>query len=62
MRGRPDVQQLVQSFTGSLCYILDYLIEEVFQRQSPSVQDSMLKMSILDRLTAPLWQWSQHSC
>jgi len=52
--GRDDVQRLVQSFTGSHRYILDYLMEEVFQRQSPDIQDFMLKTSILDRFTAPL--------
>jgi LuxR family maltose regulon positive regulatory protein len=54
MRGRDDVHQLVQSFAGSHRYILDYLIEEVFQRQPADVQDFLLKTSILDRFTAPL--------
>ena len=54
MRGRDDVHQLVQSFAGSHRYILDYLIEEVFQQQSADVQDFLLKTSILDRFTAPL--------
>jgi LuxR family maltose regulon positive regulatory protein len=54
MRGRHDVGQLVESFTGSHRYILDYLVEEVFQQQSAEVQDFLLKTSILDRLTAPL--------
>ncbi len=54
LRGRDDVHRLVQSFTGSHRYILDYLIEEVFQRQPAGVQDFLLKTSILDRLTAPL--------
>jgi len=54
LRGHDDVHQLVQSFTGSHRYILDYLIEEAFQRQPAGVQDFLLKTSILDRLTAPL--------
>jgi len=54
LRGCDDVHQLVQSFTGSQRYILDYLIEEVFQRQPAGVQDFLLKTSILDRFTAPL--------
>jgi LuxR family maltose regulon positive regulatory protein len=54
MQGRDDVHQLVQSFAGSHRYILDYLIEEVFQRQPADVQDFLLKTSILDRFTAPL--------
>jgi LuxR family maltose regulon positive regulatory protein len=54
MQGRHDVGQFVESFTGSHRYILDYLIEEVFQQQSAEVQDFLLKTSILDRFTAPL--------
>jgi LuxR family maltose regulon positive regulatory protein len=54
MQRSDDVAQFVQSFTGSHRYILDYLIEEVFQRQPADVQDFLLKTSILDRFTAPL--------
>ncbi len=54
MQGRDDVHELVQSFTGSHRYILDYLIEEVFQGQPADVQDFLLRTSILDRFTAPL--------
>jgi len=54
MRGRDDVHQLVQSFTGSQRYILDYLIDEVFQQQSADVRDFLLQTAILDRFTAPL--------
>jgi len=53
-RGHDDVHQLVQSFTGSNRYVLDYLMEEVFQRQSPEVQDFLLKTAILDRFCASL--------
>ena len=34
MRGLDDTHSFVQSFTGSSRYVLDYLIEEVFQRQT----------------------------
>lgn len=61
-----NVQQLVKSFTGSHRHILDYLIEEVFQRQPTHGQDFLLKTSILDRLTAHAmtamtccWPWSK---
>lgn len=54
MQGRDDVHELVQSLSGSQRYILDYLVEEVFQRQPSNVQDFLLRTSILDRLTAPL--------
>jgi LuxR family maltose regulon positive regulatory protein len=54
LRGSDDVQRLIDSFAGSHRYILDYLIEEVFERQSGDVQDFLLKTSILDRFTASL--------
>jgi len=54
MQGQDDAHSLVESFTGSQRYVLDYLIEEVVQRQPASVQDFLLKTSILDRFTASL--------
>ena len=54
LRGHDDIHQFVQSFAGSHRYVLDYLIEEVFQRQPSAVQDFLLKTSILDRFTASL--------
>ncbi|MCJ7736578.1 MAG: LuxR C-terminal-related transcriptional regulator [Anaerolineae bacterium] len=53
-RGHDDIHELVQSFAGSHRYILDYLIEEVFQRQSPEVQDFLLKTAILDSFCTSL--------
>jgi LuxR family maltose regulon positive regulatory protein len=49
-----DVDGLVQSFTSSHRYVLDYLIEEVFQQQPPDEREFLLRTSILERLTAPL--------
>jgi LuxR family maltose regulon positive regulatory protein len=54
MRGREDVGSFVHAFTGSNRYILDYLIEEVLQRQPDGIQTFLLQTSILDRLTGPL--------
>jgi LuxR family maltose regulon positive regulatory protein len=54
LQGRADAQQIVQSFTGSHRYVLDYLMDEVFQRQSADVRDFLLATSILNRFTAPL--------
>jgi LuxR family maltose regulon positive regulatory protein len=54
MQGSADVQGLVESFTGSHRYVLDYLVDEVFRRQPAGVQDFLLKTSILDRFSAPL--------
>jgi len=54
LSGSDDVRRLVESFTGSHRYVLDYLIEEVFERQPHDVQDFLLKTSILNRFTASL--------
>lgn len=54
MQGRSDVDSFVSSFAGSNRYILDYLIEEVFQQQSDEIKTFLLKTSILDQMSAPL--------
>ena len=54
MQGRHDPQEFVRNFAGSNRFVLDYLIDEVFQRQTAEVQDFLLKTSILDRLSGPL--------
>jgi LuxR family maltose regulon positive regulatory protein len=54
LRARKDVSGFIKAFTGSHRYILDYLIEEVLQRQPSEIQDFLLKTSILDHLSAPL--------
>jgi LuxR family maltose regulon positive regulatory protein len=54
IRGSEDVRHRVDSFTGSNRYVLDYLVEEVFEQQPAGVQEFLLKTSILDRLCGPL--------
>jgi LuxR family maltose regulon positive regulatory protein len=54
MRGEKDIPGFISGFTGSQRYIMDYLIEEVLQRQSPEVRDFLLKTSVLERLNGPL--------
>ncbi len=54
MQGRDDLSSFIESFTGSSHYVLDYLIEEVFERQPVDAQDFLLKTSILHRLSGPL--------
>jgi LuxR family maltose regulon positive regulatory protein len=54
MQQSDDLRRFVADLTASHRYILDYLVEEVFQRQTPDVQDFLRRTSILDRLTAPL--------
>jgi len=54
MQGHEDTTRFIQSFTGSHHFVLDYLIEEVLQRQSKNVQAFLLSTSILDHLCGPL--------
>ncbi len=54
MHGHQDTASFIQSFTGSHHFVLDYLVEEVLQQQSKSVQAFLLRTSILDRLCGPL--------
>ncbi len=54
MQGHKDTTNFIKSFTGSHHFVLDYLVEEVFQRQPESVQTFLLHTSILDRLTGSL--------
>ncbi len=44
----------VDGFTGSDRFILEYLSEEVLDRQEDPVKEFLLQTSILDRLSAPL--------
>ena len=54
MQGHQDTTSFIQSFTGSHHFVLDYLMEEVLQRQSESIQTFLLRTSILDRMCGPL--------
>ncbi|HSB67446.1 MAG TPA: hypothetical protein VLD65_12790, partial [Anaerolineales bacterium] len=54
MQGHQDATSFIESFTGSHHFVLDYLVEEVLEQQSESVQDFLLCTSILDRMCGPL--------
>ena len=54
MRDHTDVGGFIRSFTGSHAYIVDYLAEEVVQRQSSDMQSFLLRTSILDRMCGDL--------
>ena len=54
MQGRADTASFIQAFTGSHRFVLDYLMEEVLQRQPAAVRHFLLQTSILDRLCGPL--------
>ena len=54
LQGRADVAGFIASFAGSHHFVLDYLLEEVLQRQPEPVQTFLLRTSILDRLCGTL--------
>ena len=54
MQGRQDAARFIKSFTGSHHFVLDYLVEEVLQRQPEHVRNFLLQTAILDRLSGPL--------
>ncbi len=54
LQGQQDATGFITSFTGSHHFVLDYLLEEVLQQQSESIQTFLLRTSILDRLCGPL--------
>ncbi|HSB66253.1 MAG TPA: LuxR C-terminal-related transcriptional regulator [Anaerolineales bacterium] len=54
MQGLPDQKSFIQEFTGSTRFILDYLMEEVVNRQTEPVRDFLFQTSILERLCGPL--------
>jgi LuxR family maltose regulon positive regulatory protein len=54
MQGRDDAAAFIAGFAGDDRYIVDYLVEEVLQRQSEHVRHFLLRTSILDRLSGPL--------
>jgi LuxR family maltose regulon positive regulatory protein len=54
MQGRDDVAGFIAGFAGDDRYVVDYLAEEVLQRQPDRVQAFLMQTSILDRLSGPL--------
>ena len=49
-----DVAEFVEAFSGSHRFVLDYLVEEVLDRQTDAVRAFLLESSVLDQLTGPL--------
>ncbi|HEY0509092.1 MAG TPA: LuxR C-terminal-related transcriptional regulator [Blastococcus sp.] len=54
MQGREDVAGFIAGFAGDDRYIVDYLVEEVLQRQSDRVRNFLLQTSVLGRLDGAL--------
>lgn len=54
MKGRADVTAFIADFAGDDRYIVDYLAEEVLNRQPEDVKRFLMQTSILERLSGPL--------
>src|SRR5215472_749386 len=54
LRGQADPAGFVAAFSGSHRYLLDYLAEEVLDRQSEQMRAFLLETSVLERLSGPL--------
>jgi LuxR family transcriptional regulator, maltose regulon positive regulatory protein len=54
LQGHPNPARFITEFTGSHRFVMDYLAEEVLQRQPEHVQVFLVRTSILDRLCGPL--------
>jgi LuxR family maltose regulon positive regulatory protein len=54
LQGQEDVTGFIEGFTGDDRYIVDYLVEEVLQRQPDDVRTFLLQTSVLTRLTGDL--------
>jgi LuxR family maltose regulon positive regulatory protein len=54
MRDRKDIPAFLQAFSGSHRDVLDYLAEEVLDRQPAQVRNFLLQTSVADHLTGAL--------
>jgi LuxR family transcriptional regulator, maltose regulon positive regulatory protein len=54
LQDRDDASGFIAGFAGDDRYIVDYLVEEVLQRQGEGVRNFLLQTSVLDRLSGPL--------
>jgi ATP/maltotriose-dependent transcriptional regulator MalT len=54
LRGHADPAGFVATFSGSHRHVLDYLAEEVLDRQPQDLRAFLLETSILERLSGPL--------
>ena len=54
LRGQADLMGFVAAFSGSHRYVLDYLTEEVLDRQQEELRTFLLETSLLERLSGGL--------
>jgi LuxR family maltose regulon positive regulatory protein len=52
--GHPDPERFVAEFSGSDRTVAEYLLGEMLERQSPDVQDLLLRTSLLDAVNGEL--------
>ena len=54
LQGKSDPAEFIASFAGDHRYVLDYLGDEILDRQPDAIQQFLLQTSILERLNADL--------
>ncbi len=54
LQNKDDPTEFIQTFKGDNRYIVDYLVNEVIQRQPGYIRDFLLQTSILERLNVQL--------
>ncbi len=54
LRGHPSPHEFIGQFSGDNRFIGDFLVEEVLTRQSPAVQQFLMRTSVLGRFSASL--------
>jgi LuxR family maltose regulon positive regulatory protein len=54
LTGRKDITSSIKAFSGANRFILEFLVEEVLDRQSPRVRRFLLETSVVERLSGPL--------
>ena len=54
LQGKQDATRLIESFSGSHRFVLDYLIEEVLDQQPEDIKTFLFQTAILNRLTGSL--------
>jgi LuxR family maltose regulon positive regulatory protein len=54
MQRRDDPRSFIADFAGDDRHVVDYLVEEVLERQPADIRDFLRQTAILDRLSGPL--------
>lgn len=54
LKDQQDISNFIASFHGNDRYVLDYLVEEVLNLQTPFIQRFLLQTAVLDQMSGPL--------